>query len=66
LIQVGADENRRDDAVRMAEKASREGALVEIEVWRGMHHVFQLHSTLISAQRALDRAARFLAKHMTK
>ncbi|MDY0746601.1 alpha/beta hydrolase fold domain-containing protein [Paucibacter sp. R3-3] len=64
LIQVGTDEVLLDDSRRMAEAAARAGAEVSLEVWQGMHHVFQLNTAeLASARQALDRSAAFLDRH---
>lgn len=61
LIQVGSDERLLDDARQYADRAAREGAKVRIEVWEGMHHVFQINTAdLRSSGVALDRAAAFL------
>lgn len=61
LIQVGTDERLLDDARQYADRATRAGVPVRLEVWEGMHHVFQLDvAHLDSSRTALDRAARFL------
>jgi monoterpene epsilon-lactone hydrolase len=61
LIQVGTDERLLDDSRQYAERAAQAGVPVTLEVWRGMHHVFQLDvAHLDSSRAALDRAARFL------
>jgi epsilon-lactone hydrolase len=61
LIQVGSDERLLDDALRYAQRAADTGVAVELEIWEGMHHVFQLDvAHLRSSRDALDRAARFL------
>lgn len=61
LIQVGTDERLLDDSRQYAERAARAGVAVQLEVWAGMHHVFQLDvAHLESSRAALDRAARFL------
>lgn len=61
LIQVGTDERLLDDSRQFAERAARAGVSVRLEVWEGMHHVFQLDvAHLESSRAALDRAARFL------
>lgn len=61
LIQVGTDERLLDDSRRFADRASEAGVPVELEIWEGMHHVFQLDvAHLQSSRDALDRAARFL------
>lgn len=62
LVQVGSDEILLDDSRRFAEAASRTGGRVTLEVWQGMHHVFQLNvAQLKSARLAMDRAAAFIA-----
>lgn len=61
LIQVGTDERLLDDSRQYAERAAQAGVPVTLEVWEGMHHVFQLDvAHLDSSRAALDRAARFL------
>jgi acetyl esterase/lipase len=60
LIQAGGDEILRDDAVRMAEKMKAAGCEVELHVWPGMPHVFQLLAAVMpEAQGALAEIARF-------
>lgn len=61
LIQVGSEEILLDDALRYDVEARKAGAKITLELWQGMHHVFQLNvKTLASSRRALDRAAAFL------
>jgi monoterpene epsilon-lactone hydrolase len=61
LIQVGTDERLLDDSRQFAERAGRAGVSVQLEIWEGMHHVFQLDVAHIESSRAaLDSAARFL------
>lgn len=61
LIQVGSEEVLLDDARRYAVEARKAGASITLEVWQGLHHVFQLDvKTLASSRRALDRVAAFL------
>jgi monoterpene epsilon-lactone hydrolase len=61
LIQVGTDERLLDDARQYADKAALAGTKVRLEVWDGMHHVFQVNTPdLKSSGVALDRAAAFL------
>jgi epsilon-lactone hydrolase len=60
LIQVGSDERLLDDARQYAERAGGAGSQVRLEVWEGMHHVFQADvSHLRTSNVALDRAAVF-------
>jgi acetyl esterase/lipase len=61
LIQVGSDELLLDDSVRYARAAADAGVRARLEIWKGLHHVFQLNNShLLSARRALDRAGLFL------
>ena len=63
LIQAGGDEVLRDDAVRMAEKMKAAGCDVELQVWPGMPHVFQLLAAVMpEAQGALAEIARFAGR----
>lgn len=63
LIQVGTDERLLDDATRYAARATEAGVPVRLEVWDGLHHVFQFDvAHLDSSRRALDRAAAFLRR----
>jgi monoterpene epsilon-lactone hydrolase len=61
LIQVGTDERLLDDARQYADRAMQAGVPVELEIFEGMHHVFQLDVAYLENSRiALHRAARFL------
>lgn len=61
LIQVGTDERLFDDSRQFAARAAQAGVSVQLEIWEGMHHVFQLDVAHIESSRvALDRAADFL------
>jgi epsilon-lactone hydrolase len=63
LIQVGSDERLLDDARQYAERAAGAGSPVRLEVWEGMHHVFQINvADLQTSDVALDRAAGFLVE----
>lgn len=64
LVQVGADELLLDDARRYAALAAQRGGEVRLQVFEGLHHVFQRAcANLPSARRALDDAAAFIAAH---
>ena len=64
LIQVGSDEILLDDAVRMAERMSRAGCAVALEIWPRMPHVWPLFVPLIpEARRAIERVGVFLRRH---
>ena len=65
LIQVGSDELLLDDSLRYADGVEKAGGRVQLEVWQGMHHVFQLNVVeLASARAALDTAGAFLRTHV--
>jgi len=64
LIQVGGDEILLDDARRYAQAAAEKGGEVQLDVFEGLHHVFQGSTRdLPSARRALDEVAEFLNRH---
>ena len=65
LVQVGSDELLLDDSLRYADAVEKAGGRVQLDVWQGMHHVFQLNfAELASARAALDTAGMFLARHL--
>ena len=67
LIQVGTDERLLDDSRQYAEKAAHAGVPVRLEIWQGMHHVFQLDVAHLESSRvALDRAATFLTEAFSR
>ena len=67
LIQVGTDERLLDDARQYADRAALAGTKVRLEVWEGMHHVFQINvADLRSSGVSLDRAAAFLLEAFAK
>jgi acetyl esterase/lipase len=58
---VGTDERLLDDSKRYAAAARSRGNSVNLEIWEGMHHVFQAQTDVLrSSNAALDRVARFL------
>lgn len=63
-IQVGADELLLDDSRRYAAAAAARGGEVRLDIYEGLHHVFQRSTdALPSARNALDAAAQFLSDH---
>jgi len=61
LIQVGEHEIIRDDSVRVAERARAAGAVVTLQIWDGMFHVFQSHQPLLpEAAQAIRSIADFV------
>ena len=63
LLQAGTREMLRDDAVRFAERARSAGVDVELELWHGMQHCFQLLQFLPESGRAIAAIARFAERH---
>ena len=61
LIQAGSDEVLRDDAVRLAQVAEACGVAVELRIWPGMIHVWQMFGDLLpEAEGAISEIRRFL------
>ena len=64
MIQVSDQECLRDDACRYANKASQAGCEVELQVWSGLMHVWQLFEPeLEEARQAFMEIERFLNEH---
>ena len=65
LIQVGDRETVLDDSVMLADKARAAGVAVDLQVWDGMIHVFQMFGAeLAEAHRAFADIALFLDRHL--
>ncbi|TCR93407.1 alpha/beta hydrolase [Rhizobium sp. BK376] len=63
-IQVGTDELLLDDARRYAAAAAAQGGKVQLDIYEGLHHVFQRSvMELQGARHALDDAAVFMKCH---
>jgi epsilon-lactone hydrolase len=63
LIQVGDRETVLDDSIMLAEKARAAGIDVNLEVWDGMIHVFQMFE-LPETHQAIASIAQFLNRHL--
>lgn len=59
LIQVGEYEVIRDDSIRVAEKARADGVRVQLEVWQGQVHVFQIRA-LPESRKAINTIGSFI------
>jgi acetyl esterase/lipase len=64
LVQVGDRETVRDDATALAARAKAAGVDVDLQVWNGMIHVFQLFPEIPQAQEALAAIAAFVRRHL--
>jgi monoterpene epsilon-lactone hydrolase len=65
LVQVGNRETVLDDSIMLADKAHAAGIDVELQVWDGMIHVFQMFaSELVEGRQAIGSIAEFLDKHL--
>ena len=60
FFQAGSTELLRDEAIRAAEKAHEAGVDVELELWPGAAHVFQIAGFLPEAALAINHIARFV------
>ena len=64
LIQVGDEELLLSDSERLADLASKVGVKVEIEIAKGLWHVYPLFGGFIpEAKKALKEAVRFINEH---
>ncbi|MBM4385491.1 MAG: alpha/beta hydrolase [Deltaproteobacteria bacterium] len=64
LLQYGQIDSVRDDGVRLAARAGRDGVAVTLEIWPGMIHGFVgLHGFCPEAAWAVKHAAEFVARH---
>jgi acetyl esterase/lipase len=61
FLQAGISEMLRDEALRTAQKAHAAGVDVELELWPGTVHAFQIASFLPEAGLAVDGIVRFVA-----
>lgn len=65
LIHAGDKEILLSDAVRLADRARRDGVDTELQVWEGMWHVWHSFATYVpEAQRAIDQVGAFVTKHL--
>jgi acetyl esterase/lipase len=64
LIQVGDRETVLADSTMFADRARAAGVDVELQVWDGMIHVFQMFAELPEAHRAIASIAEFLKRHL--
>ena len=60
LLHVGESEVLRDDSIRLAQKAREAGVEVELQVFPGVAHVWQLVRQLPESRRSVRAAAAFL------
>lgn len=63
LIQAADDELFRDDAVRLAERAKQAGVDVELKIWDGLWHAFQLFPFIPESRQAIKEVCEFARKH---
>ena len=61
LIQVGSDEILLGDSILLAEKAKAAGVQVELKIWDGMWHVWQVLGELIpESKKAFEEIDQFV------
>ncbi len=62
LLQTGQLDTVRDDAVRLAARAGRDGVAVTLSIWPGMIHGFQgLYGTCPEPEQAVRQVGEFVA-----
>ncbi|CAN5123165.1 N/A [soil metagenome] len=65
MLHVGEDEILLDDARRYAERVEAAGSGAELNIWKGMVHVFPANIALLHAAReALDGVGEFLRRNL--
>jgi phosphinothricin tripeptide acetyl hydrolase len=65
LLQVGSAEILLDDAVRIAERASKAGVEADLRVWQGMFHVWHAFAEMLpEGHEAVNEMAAFLEEHL--
>lgn len=60
FMQAGSTELLRDEALRVADKAHAAGVDVQVEIWPGVPHAFQLAPFLPETARAMERISAFV------
>jgi monoterpene epsilon-lactone hydrolase len=61
LIHVGSDEILLDDSIKLAAHLRSAGVPVELEIWEGMWHVFQIFAPFLpESQLSLQKIGEFL------
>ena len=66
MVHAGSQEVLRDDASKIGELAAAAAIPVSVEVYDGMHHVFQAHPNAAEARVSLGRMGQFVRKHTPK
>ncbi len=66
MVHAGSLEVLRDDASKIGELASAAAIPVSVEVYDGMHHVFQAHPNAAEARVSLGRMGQFVGRYTPK
>jgi len=65
LIQAGTAEILLDDAIRMADRAGKDGVEVTLNTAEDMCHVWHVFSSMLpEAMEAIEQVSRFIQKHL--
>lgn len=64
LIHAANYELFRDDAVRLAAYAKEAGVDVELKIWDGLWHAFQLFPFVPESRQAVEEVGEFIKQHM--
>lgn len=60
MVHAGSREILRDDASRIGERAAEAGVPVSVEIYDGMHHLFQANPYVPEARVSLGRLGQFI------
>ncbi len=66
MVHTGSREILRDDSSKIGELAAAAAIPVSVEVYDGMHHVFQAHPNASEAKVSLARMGQFVRNHTSK
>lgn len=65
LIQAADFELFRDDAIRLAARAREAGVDVELKIWGGLWHAFQLFPGIPESRQAVEEVCEFVKQHVS-
>jgi acetyl esterase/lipase len=66
MVHAGSKEILRDDASKLGDRAAEAGVKVNIEIYDGMQHLFQMTPGLHEAKMSLERLGQFINARLRK
>ncbi len=65
LITTGTQDAFFPDLIELAQKMRTNGCDIDLQIWSGLWHVFEIYDELPEAERSLDEVARFVNQHLS-